>query len=138
MKNVNDKSENLNEKNGIKSVTEKSKKFAELMQKAEKINISALSEKTTANRSIWKKELFANYKTEKTARRILRKKQFELSKKVIKFSKLNDKSSLENSIKELESFYKSSLVDRSKFTNISIDKEQGMLINLASEISQNS
>ncbi len=126
-----------NEKTGIAKVTEKSEKFAEIMSKIEKVNVSALTEKTTANRTIWKKSVLANFKTEKTARRILRNKQLELSKQVVKFFKISDNANLKLASDNLEKFYSDNLENRSKFSNISNEKDKGMIVQLASEISLN-
>jgi len=110
-------------------------KKEELLKKIDAINEIALSEKTVLNRSIYKIEVLKNYKTDKTARRILRKKQFELSKKVLKFAKIKDDANLKIASSELEKFYKEILISRNKFSNISIDKESGQIINFASELS---
>jgi len=125
------------ENSGIDKVTAKSEKFAELIDKVEKINLNALTEKTTANRTIWKPEILKNFKTEKTARRLLRNKQTEFSKQIIKFFKINDANNLKLASENLEKFYFENLVNRNKFTNISNEKEKGQIINLASEISLN-
>lgn len=125
------------ENSGIDKVTAKSEKFAELIDKVEKINLNALTEKTTANRTIWKNEVLKNFKTEKTARRLLRNKQTEFSKQIIKFFKINDANNLKLASENLEKFYFENLVNRNKFTNISNEKEKGQIINLASEISLN-
>jgi len=123
------------EKSGIEKVSEKSEKFAEILDKVNKINIDALSEKSTLNRTIWKNEVLKNFKTEKTARRLLRNKQLELSKQIIKFFKLNDTNNLKLASENLEKFYSDNLVNRSKFTNISNEKDKGQIIQIASEIS---
>lgn len=68
---------------------------------------------------------------------MLRNKQLELSKSVCKFAKLKDDKGLKVAIKSLEEFYATNLVTRNKFTNISDEKPEGVVINLASEISQN-
>ena len=108
---------------------------AKLEKKLAEISEKSLAEKTVTNRSIWKVEVLKNYKTEKTARRILRNVQFSLSAKVCKFAKINDAENFDNAVKELEKFYKTNLIDRSKFSNIDIEKEKGKIIHLASELS---
>ena len=125
------------ENNGIKKVTEKSKKFAELLEKVNLINEKSLSDKTTANRTIWRNEVLKNFKTEKTARRLLRNKQTELSKQVIKFFKISDANNLKIASENLEKFYIDNIVNRNKFTNISNEKDKGQIIQFASEISLN-
>lgn len=106
----------------------------ELSKKIDAINLDALTNKSIVNRQIWKKEILANFKTEKTARRILRKKQLELSKAVVKFAKLKDDANLKTAIIELEKFYKTNLVSRDKFTNISDEKTEGQIVLYASEL----
>jgi len=125
------------ENSGIKKVTEKSKKFAELLEKVNLINEKSLLDKTTANRTIWKNEVLKNFKTEKTARRLLRNKQTELSKQVIKFFKISDANNLKIASENLEKFYTDNIVNRNKFTNISNEKDKGQIIQFASEISLN-
>ena len=125
------------ENNGIKKVTEKSKTFEELLEKVNRINEKSLSDKTTANRTIWKNEVLKNFKTEKTARRLLRNKQTELSKQVIKFFKISDANNLKIASENLEKFYSDNIVNRNKFTNISNEKDKGQIIQFASEISLN-
>jgi len=109
-------------------------KKEELSKKIDAINLDALTNKSIVNRQIWKKEILANFKTEKTARRILRSKQLELSKAVVKFAKLKNDADLKNAIIELEKFYKTNLVSRDKFTNISDEKTEGQIILYASEL----
>jgi len=125
------------ENSGIKKVTEKSKTFEELLEKVNRINEKSLSDKTTANRTIWKNEVLKNFKTEKTARRLLRNKQTELSKQVIKFFKISDANNLKIASENLEKFYSDNIVNRNKFTNISNEKDKGQIIQFASEISLN-
>lgn len=108
-----------------------------LTEKIDAINLDALASKAIINRQIWKKDILAGFRTEKTARRMLRNKQLELSKSVCKFAKLKDDKGLKVAIKSLEEFYATNLVTRNKFTNISDEKPEGVVINLASEISQN-
>ena len=107
-----------------------------LTEKIDAININSLTSKSIVNRQIWKKEILGNFKTEKTARRILRSKQLELSKNVVKCAKLKIDADLKIAVSELEKFYKANLVSRDKFTNISDDKTEGQIILLASEISK--
>lgn len=109
-------------------------KKEELTKKIDAINLDALTNKSIVNRQIWKKEVLSNFKTEKTARRILRHKQLELSKSVCKFAKLKDEKGLKNAISELEKFYSENLVSREKFTNISDEKTEGQIIIVASEL----
>jgi hypothetical protein len=109
-------------------------KKEELSKKIDAINLDALTNKSIVNRQIWKKEILANFKTEKTARRILRSKQLELSKAVVKFAKLKNDADLKIAIIELEKFYKTNLVSRDKFTNISDEKTEGQIILYASEL----
>ena len=132
------KNENLTWKKKFENLKNaKMKKLdVNLEKKLSEISEKSLAEKTITNRSIWKKEILTNYETEKTARRILRNMQLSLSAKVCKFAKLNDAVNFDNAIKELEKFYKSNLIDRSKFSNIDADKEKGKIIHLASELSQ--
>lgn len=137
------KMKNLNNANGIKKVTEKSKFVANvinenlsdaILSKLDKISTDALNTKTILNRSVWKIEVLKNYKSEKTARRILRSKQFELSSKVVNIAKTKI-GSLADACNELEMFYFDNLVTRNKFSNIDSDKVKGQIIYLASEIS---
>lgn len=107
-----------------------------LTERIDAINEKALVAKSIVNRQIWKKEVLATFKTEKTARRILRDKQENLSIAVIKFSKINDTAKLKDACLELEKFYKENLVSRDKFTNISDEKEKGEIIITASMQSQ--
>jgi hypothetical protein len=128
--------------NGIEKVSAKGDKLTanlsnEIMSKLDKISVDSLNEKTILNRSVWKSEILKGFRTEKTARRILRAKQFELSSKVIKFAKLNLQSELKNASLELEKFYFDNLVVRSKFSNIDKEKVKGAIIQTASEISIN-
>lgn len=109
-------------------------KNEELSKKIDAINLDALTNKSIVNRQIWKKEVLANFKTEKTARRKLRHKQLELSKAVVKFAKLKNDANLKTAISELEKFYKTNLVSRDKFTNISDEKTEGQIILYASEL----
>lgn len=109
-------------------------KKEEILKKIDSINVDALTNKSIVNRQIWKKEILSNFKTEKTARRILRDRQLNLSKSVCKFAKLKDDKGLKNAILELEKFYSENLVSRDKFTNISDDKEKGQIILLANEL----
>lgn len=111
-------------------------KKEDLNKKIDAINLDALTNKSIVNRQIWKKDVLANFRTEKTARRILRHKQLELSKAVVKFAKINDAANLKTAISELEKFYKTNLVSRDKFTNISDDKTEGQIIIVASELSK--
>lgn len=106
----------------------------ELSKKIDAINLDALTNKSIVNRQIWKKEVLATFRTEKTARRILRHKQLELSKVVVKFAKLKNDADLKIAVSELEKFYKTNLVSRDKFTNISDDKTEGQIILYASEL----
>jgi hypothetical protein len=108
---------------------------AEILSKLNKISADSLNEKTILNRSVWKPEVLKLQKSEKTARRILRSKQFELSSKVIKFAKLNDSVNLVIASENLEKFYFENLVLRSKFSNIDSEKTKGAIIQTASEIS---
>lgn len=104
-----------------------------LTEKIDAININSLTEKSIVNRQIWKKEVLANFKTEKTARRKLREMQLNLSIAVLKNAKIKNESGLKNAIIELEKFYKTNLVSRDKFTNVSDEKEKGQYIILANE-----
>lgn len=108
----------------------------EISKRIDAINLDALTNKSIVNRQIWKKEVLANFKTEKTARRKLREIQLNLSKSVCKFAKINDAANLKTASVELEKFYKTNLVSRDKFTNISDDKTEGQIIILASELSK--
>lgn len=105
-----------------------------LNEKIDAININSLTEKSIVNRQIWKKEVLANFKTEKTARRKLREMQLNLSIAVLKNAKLKNEAGLKTAISELEKFYKTNLVSRDKFTNISDDKEKGQYIILANDL----
>ena len=118
-------------------VNSESKLSNEILSKLDKISIDSLTTNTVLNRSVWKAEILKNFKSEKTARRILRAKQFELSSKVIKFAKLNLQSELLEASILLEKFYSDNLVIRNKFTNIDSEKPKGAIIQTASEISIN-
>lgn len=107
----------------------------DLQKKLNAISEKSLTEKTVTNRSIWKKEILANFKTEKTARRILRTQQLTLSAKVCKFAKIKDETNFKLASAELEKFYKANLIDRSKFSNIDSDKDKGQIIQIASVLS---
>ena len=109
-------------------------KKEELSKKIDAINLDELTKKSITNRQIWKKEVLANFKTEKTARRKLRDMQLDLSVSVVKFEKMKNEAGLKNAIIELEKFYKANLVSRDKFTNISDEKREGQIILYASEL----
>lgn len=118
-------------------VNSESKLSTEILSKLDKISVDSLNEKNILNRSVWKSEILKNFRTDKTARRILRSKQFELSSKVIKFAKLQDNASLKTASIELEKFYSDNLVVRNRFSNIDAEKPKGAIIQTASEISIN-
>ena len=107
----------------------------DLQKKLDAISEKSLTEKTITNRSIWKKEILTSYKTEKTARRILRTQQLNLSAKVCKFAKIKDAENFKLACIDLEKFYKANLIERSKFSNIDSEKDKGQIIQIASALS---
>ena len=90
----------------------------ELMKDLENLNINSLMQKTALNRSIWKKEILQSYKSEKTARRILRNEQFKLSKMLL-HSIITKDSNIENNANNLLNFSRKNLVDIKLYSNVS-------------------
>ena len=90
----------------------------ELLKDLENINIESLMQKTALNRSIWKKETLQSYKSEKTARRILRNEQFKLCKMLI-HSIITKDSNIENNANNLLNFSRKNLVDIKLYSNVS-------------------
>lgn len=129
------KNAKTSENAGIQAVATKGDKMAELLAKAESINLQAVTEKTILNRSIYKPEILQGYKTDKTARRVLRTQQLGLSAKVVHAFKLGlPNGSLRDAITALEDFYARVLISRDKFSNIAPEKDKGAVIHLASAI----
>ncbi len=97
----------------------------ELMQSLDSINIDSLTVRTAKNRSIWTPNFLKslNENSEKTARRIARKKQLNLSKNLLaEIKKANNKIDTENvrnSAKLLHTFYKNALNDMNVYSNVS-------------------
>jgi len=81
-------------------------------------NIENLIQKSAKGRSIWKiefKKSFAD--SEKKARRLIRKTQLNLSKKLI--ADILTKQDFNQSAKNLQKFYNDGLIDFSVFSNVS-------------------
>lgn len=90
----------------------------DLLKDLENINIESLMQKTALNRSIWKKETLQSFKSEKTARRILRNEQFKLSKMLL-HSIITKDSNIENNANNLLNFSRKNLVDIKLYSNVS-------------------
>ena len=90
----------------------------ELMKDLENLNINSLMQKTALNRSIWKKEILTTFKSEKTARRILRNQQFAKAKSLL-HSILTKSNDIELKANDLLNFSKSNLVDIKLYSNVS-------------------
>jgi len=94
----------------------------ELLALLDSVNMDAIIEKTAKNRSIWTEKAKSAFgKTEKSARRKLRKLQVDFSKAVCRNAKLNDKTGIKASSLILEKFYKDHLVNFAIYSNVSIE-----------------
>lgn len=93
----------------------------EIFADLDKVNTDSLTKKSAKNRSIWTEKAKSDFSdNEKTARRKIRSKQMRISKDLLRELKVN--KSVENArkfAKELQTFYKNSLVDFSVYSNIS-------------------
>ena len=90
----------------------------ELMKDLENLNVEKLMQKTALNRSIWKKEILSTYKSEKTARRILRNTQFNLCKSFLT-SILTKQDNIEAKAKDLHDFSEKNLCNIKLYSNVS-------------------
>jgi len=115
-------SENKIVKKTAKKPTAKKPTAKSLKEQLADLQIKNNLQKTVNNR-IWKKEVLATFKTEKSGRNSLRSNQMSFSNQIIKFDAIKDKESLKKVCLDFEKFYKLTLVDRKNFTNKS--KENG-------------
>lgn len=126
-----------NEANNIINNSKKIVSDVELLSKLDSINLDSVINKTAKKQLLWKKEVLQSYKTEKTARRILRGLQLNLSKSVIRYAKTGQKNDLDNAKKELTNFYKENLVDIKNYSNISEDSEKFIIVQTAYKLTFN-
>ena len=115
---------------GTKKIsTEKSNLLANL-------NKFMLSENLTNNATsnLWKKEVLKDFNSEKTARRTLRNMQFKLSKHLLAMKEIKNVSKIAESKKALIDFYKTCLVDKTKFSNKSKDSADFEILKNAFEL----
>ena len=103
----------------------------EILNLLEKANKEQTTKKTAESRSIWKNEIKAEYKTEKTARRKLRAEQLKLSDNVKKALNLNNASDIKLACAALETFYKKVLVNFDNYSNLSEDSKHYFTIHVA-------
>lgn len=86
---------------------------------------------TSKNASLWNEEIKKQFSNEKTARRKLRTIQLNLSKHLLAMQKIKNDKKLNEAKKQLADFYKNALVDKTKFSNVSKEKDTFKLLNEA-------
>jgi len=107
--------------------------------KIDAFNQFLVSENLSTNKvqNLWKKEILKDFASEKTARRKLRSIQLTLSKHLLAMQTLKDAAKLKEAKQQLADFYKTTLVDKSRFTNVSKDNENFKTLNDAYEVVKN-
>lgn len=84
--------------------------------------------------NLYKKEVLNQFKSEKTGREALRKKQLALSKHLLAMQEIKNDAKVNEAKKILIDFYKLILLDVNKFSNISKEKDEFKVIEKAHNI----